>query len=43
MPAASAKVMSDEAVRALRLKRMQTKSADFLRSRFQYRLEAKTS
>jgi Ca-activated chloride channel homolog len=32
--------MNDEAVRALWLKRVQTKPADFLRSRFNYQLEA---
>ena len=33
-------VMSDETVRALWLKRVQTKPADFLRARFNYQLEA---
>jgi Ca-activated chloride channel family protein len=34
--------MSDEAVRALWLKRVQTRPADFLRARFAYQLEAKS-
>jgi Ca-activated chloride channel family protein len=34
--------MTDEAVRALWLKRVQTRPADFLRSRFAYQLEAKS-
>lgn len=34
--------MSDEAVRALWLKRVQTRPADFLRARFAYQLEAGT-
>ncbi len=35
-------VMSDEAVRALWLKRVQTRPADFLRARFAYQLQSKT-
>jgi Ca-activated chloride channel family protein len=35
------KSMNDEAVRALWLKRVQTKPADFLRARFNYQLQAK--
>ena len=34
--------MSDEAVRALWLKRVQTRPADFLKARFAYQLEAKS-
>lgn len=34
--------MSDEAIRALWLKRVQTRPADFLRARFLYQLESKT-
>ncbi len=34
------KAMNDEAVRALWLKRVQTKPADFLRARFNYQLQA---
>lgn len=34
--------MSDEAVRALWLKRVQTRPADFLKSRFAYQLQAET-
>jgi Ca-activated chloride channel homolog len=34
--------MSDEAARALWLKRVQTRPADFLRARFAYQLQAKT-
>lgn len=34
--------MSDEAVRALWLKRVQTRPADFLKSRFAYQLESKS-
>lgn len=34
--------MSDESVRALWLKRVQTQPADFLRSRFQYQLQAQS-
>lgn len=35
-------VMSDESIRALWLKRVQTRPADFLRARFAYQLESKT-
>jgi Ca-activated chloride channel family protein len=35
------KAMSDEATRALWLRRVQTKPADFLRARFNYQLQAK--
>ncbi|MFG1302272.1 tetratricopeptide repeat protein [Xanthobacter sp. V3C-3] len=37
--AAGAQAMNDEAVRALWLKRVQTKPADFLRARFAYQLQ----
>jgi hypothetical protein len=39
---ASGAPMSDEAVRALWLKSVQTRPADFLKSRFAYQLQAAT-
>jgi len=42
-PTTTSAAMNDEAVRALWLKRVRTKPADFLRARFAYQLETQTT